>query len=308
MLRAQVVIGSDSPPDKGVLLEIKENDNNGKQPTSDKGIGLPRVALSAPAVLTVDDESEKNDYVGLMVYNTTNNAEIKPGTYCWTGSRWEQTIMVDTKGVKNSILRSNGDGTYGWSSASVPTYSFHRPTQISSFDKNKHKSFTYSYSSLVKYVVNAASKIYRPENDLFKDKFSYTENLKIKSAAGNPKYMLLEAGVQIMTNTNDHKVIRKAIWQRVKVEVLLGDEVVKTYERVYITPTDGGRIVNFSLFSVIPLSAKDAGDYLFKIRISNVENTFKANEGTDMGYFNPSMTNFFVTNVTDLGFVLYEFN
>lgn len=307
-LYAQVTIGYNSPPDKGSLLEIKENGNSGKQANSKKGIGLPRVALSAPTILTIDDESKKNDYVGLMVYNTTDNSLIKPGTYCWTGSTWEQTIMVDTNGVKNSILQSNGDGTYDWSSASVPTYSFHRPTQISTFDTNKRKSFTYSYKNMVKYEVNNTSKIYRPENDLFKNNFSYTENLKIISAAGNPKYILLEVGVQITTKTNDGIVIHKDFWQKIKLEILLDDEVVKTYERVFNTPVTGSSVINTNLFSVIPLTGKNAGNYVFKIRISNVENTFKANEGTAGGYFNPSRTDFFITSLTDLAFILYEFD
>lgn len=97
---------------------------------------------------------------------------------------------------------------------------------------------------MVKFVVNDASKIYRPENNLFKDKLSYTENLKIKSAAGNPKYMLLQTGVQITTKTNGGIVVNKNFWQKIKVEVLLDDEVVKTYERVFNTLRTGFSVLN----------------------------------------------------------------
>ena len=48
-IKSQVTIGSASPPNKGTLLDMKENDNIGANST--KGLLLPRVELAANNIL-----------------------------------------------------------------------------------------------------------------------------------------------------------------------------------------------------------------------------------------------------------------
>lgn len=113
--KSQVTIGSDQPPRSGLLLDLEQDG------TPEKGLGLPRVALTSLSILQIgNNESQKQNYVGTMVYNTTNNGNIKEGIYCWMGDTWKQAIVVNSKGDDGSILKSNGDGTYGWSTVNIP--------------------------------------------------------------------------------------------------------------------------------------------------------------------------------------------
>jgi len=70
-LQAQVTIGSNQPPHNDALLDLQEKADG----TSEKGLLLPRVALTAtnnPAPLT-------NHVAGMTVYNTTPSNASDPG-------------------------------------------------------------------------------------------------------------------------------------------------------------------------------------------------------------------------------------
>ncbi len=94
-LKAQVTIGSDIEPNKGVLLDLKEKnpvnpatDNS----TTNKGLGLPRVNLTTLAAISDISGAvgEEKEHTGLMVYNvnTVSSANIIPGVYIWDGAQW----------------------------------------------------------------------------------------------------------------------------------------------------------------------------------------------------------------------------
>lgn len=95
---SQVVIGSDHPPRKGALLELKKDENTGAN--ADKGLLLPRVKLKVKDQLyPMFDEndqrytdSEKEIHIGLIVYNLTNSlsADLCPGPYVWDGDIWNR--------------------------------------------------------------------------------------------------------------------------------------------------------------------------------------------------------------------------
>jgi len=303
-LQAQVTIGSHFEPQKGSLLDLKENNQTGRNANSGKGMGLPRVALSSLTTLTVDDNSKGNDYRGLTVFNTTNNSYIKEGTYCWTGSTWEQLIVVDNKGAKDQILTSNGDGTYSWSIASFPDYQFHKPTHIATFDPSKVKSFNYLYSR----VVNSpqGDNIYLPEPNLFKDHFVFTETVNVRTDASARKYILLGTTIHIRKNTRGDRVPQAGFWEEMKVEILIDNVAVKEYFRTYSTPAGASTTAYLDLFSVIPLTNIGKGSKTLQIRISNVRNTYSKNVGTTNGYFDSNNGNFLQIDLRDIGLVLYE--
>lgn len=87
---SQATIGSDIEPQKGSLLDLKQNSNTGVNST--KGLMLPRVALKTKSDLTpiIDNssEEEKESHTGLLVYNTTDNVYFCPCIEVWTGDEW----------------------------------------------------------------------------------------------------------------------------------------------------------------------------------------------------------------------------
>lgn len=95
-LGAQVTIGSDTPPSKAALLELKtQPDSNPAQGgvTSDKGgLLLPRVILEEnnslkPFIAGGGSPEEKAAHKGLMVYHIGGNG-INAGQHVWDGSKW----------------------------------------------------------------------------------------------------------------------------------------------------------------------------------------------------------------------------
>lgn len=81
-IQAQVIIGSGIEPDKGALLDLKEQVDG----SSTEGLLLPRVALvdlNVPTPLVVH-------VAGMYVYNTTTDGDknLEPGTYINDGMRW----------------------------------------------------------------------------------------------------------------------------------------------------------------------------------------------------------------------------
>jgi len=109
-IQGQVTIGSEFPPEKAALLDIKsQNSTNGTASSTLGGILLPRVALlnlndlSAFTTINInasDYAQQKLRHKGLMVYNvnvsTTNNLE--EGVYIWNGTVW-QKAGADAKAV-----------------------------------------------------------------------------------------------------------------------------------------------------------------------------------------------------------------
>lgn len=98
---SQVTVGSGTTPNKGVLLDIKQYDDATAKSggrTADKGLALPRVALSD--AFSLDDIDPTNAtrpvperHIGLTVYNVTDDTAtggiLKEGTYMWDGTQWQ---------------------------------------------------------------------------------------------------------------------------------------------------------------------------------------------------------------------------
>lgn len=304
IVQAQVSIGSDTSPQKGSLLELKTNDKKGKEANSDKGLGLPRVALSSPGTLTIDDEAKKEDYAGMMVYNITNNNDIKEGIYIWDGQIWKQTVSIDSSGTEGDVLQSNGDGTCSWSAFTFPEFSFHKPTQISIFDQNKATDLKLSYALMTR--VSKGSNVYAPEAGLFDNRFVYSETLDIQSDESKNKYLLLGITALIRELTIGSGAPRVGFWQTVQIDVLVNDVLRKSYQKRYYTVANSTTHIYIDLFSIIYFTELGKGSYDLKIRISNLENTFPANRGSSTGYFSQNEQEFYQVSLEDINFILYE--
>ena len=103
--KSQVTVGSEVPPQKAALLDIKSKDGGQGQATSDKGgILFPRVELDNINELTVfpaiksndqDYSEQKKKHIGLTVYNikADNAKNIEEGIYVWNGIKWEKSAF-----------------------------------------------------------------------------------------------------------------------------------------------------------------------------------------------------------------------
>lgn len=99
-LHAQVTIGSGKIPNKGSLLDLKEDGE------TKRGLGLPRVNLKALTTtssdlkVTVDGATGtawgKSEHIGLVVYNVntveTETVRVCPGIHVWDGNAWQPLI------------------------------------------------------------------------------------------------------------------------------------------------------------------------------------------------------------------------
>jgi hypothetical protein len=82
----QVGIGTIAP-DGSAVLEISSNS---------KGLLIPRVSLTG----TADVSTISNPKISLLIYNTTNDNNIKKGYYYWNGSNWQNLVDVPAKIIR----------------------------------------------------------------------------------------------------------------------------------------------------------------------------------------------------------------
>ena len=117
LAQAQVTIGSSTPPAKGALLEVKDNDANATTNVTSEsgGMVLPRVRLEDKATLqpfikltdaewqTSNRDKTKKLHIGMIVYNLNTTAPFMEGLFCWNGEEWRR--MDDSPAVKASISK-----------------------------------------------------------------------------------------------------------------------------------------------------------------------------------------------------------
>lgn len=100
---AQITIGSGSQPNKGSLLDLRQKEGTSVElSTADKGLALPRVALTEEDKLfpmfsddpeyIANGNNKKTEqdmlHTGLVVYNTNKCGILGTGVYLWTENKW----------------------------------------------------------------------------------------------------------------------------------------------------------------------------------------------------------------------------
>ncbi len=128
-LQAQVTLGADIAPEKGALLQLKENGD--KESNSHRGLGMPRVNLTdtknlfpmfetTPGSGTANDlynsSTKKGDidkkHIGLWVYNMNvclNQMGGSEGLYVWDGGEWVRTMNNDSPLVSTFVDPRDGE-------------------------------------------------------------------------------------------------------------------------------------------------------------------------------------------------------
>lgn len=110
--KAQVTVGCDSSPNRGSLLDLKQNDNQNEN--SSKGLLLPRVALEdvvkmGPCIQSdLAQSTDKQSHIGLVVYNVTDSISVGlcPGVYIWMGDTWSRLPEACKSNIDPQLLYS----------------------------------------------------------------------------------------------------------------------------------------------------------------------------------------------------------
>lgn len=311
---AQVTIGSDIPPRKGSVLDIKDKDTTGEEPNADGSLGLPRVQLSSPTILTVANDSENIKSIGITVYHT-GNTKMPAGIYKWDGSRWMLTVLVDDYGTSGQLLKSNGTGTFGWATFVPPQYEYHKPTQISVLKSTNVKPESYSYKSLT----DGGTGNWGGVKPSAKFEYLYSDELNLLSETANERYLLIGIAATTRTTTRKNNVPIDSYWQIVGIDIDLTDKdgsnvrSLQKNQRLYKVAAGSDLRSYVDFFTILPITGVTKGTYTLKIKVYNVENTFSRNLGVwdpqndwPGGSFDPAETKFYDINLVDINFILYE--
>lgn len=126
---AQITFGANTPPVKGALLQLKDNDNIAENST--KGMMLPRVKLEHPNSLQdIDpdnlDRPDPDMHVGLTVYSDFANpwelvgtlhplihgryVRTCPGVYVWNKTDWKSVMSERKRPVETGSTLTDTDG------------------------------------------------------------------------------------------------------------------------------------------------------------------------------------------------------
>ena len=315
-IHGQVTVGSDIEPRKGTILDIKDKNTSDHLPNADGGLGLPRVKLVAPETLTIgNDESQKSKSIGITVYHT-GNTNMPAGIYTWDGSTWMLTVSVDDYGASDQLLKSNGNGTFGWSTFVAPEYKYHKPTQISLRKSTNVKRESYSYKSLT----DGGKGSFGGVKPSAKFEYLYSDDLIFLSETANERYLLIGIAATTRTTTVNNNVPRESYWQIVGIDIDLTDadgsnvRSLQKNQRLYKVAAGSDLISFVDFFTILPITGVTKGTYTLKIKVYNVENTFARNLGVrdpvtgylPGGSFDPAETKFYDINLVDINFILYE--
>lgn len=108
---AQVTIGSDREPNNNAILEFKQNEDG----TSEKGLLLPRVNL----ISTANPYPLTTHVKGMLVYNKTDDNNIKPGVFHNDGTQWKR-IDIIPGGEANQVLTLDDNLQPVWGELDIP--------------------------------------------------------------------------------------------------------------------------------------------------------------------------------------------
>jgi hypothetical protein len=118
-LPAQVTIGIAESPAEGALLQLKDIVNAAKPggENEKKGLLIPRVELvnymKLDPMFPGASDDQKKEHAGLIVYNLTQNDNLKEGIMVWNGEMWNLIKCKDINNkfdsdIKKTLYRSVG--------------------------------------------------------------------------------------------------------------------------------------------------------------------------------------------------------
>lgn len=144
---AQVTIGTAEAPAPGAILHLKNMTNvSGAEATANKGLGMPRVALTSSILLepcAPSTDENKKLHIGLFVYNTNETPDLNTGLHVWDGLKWVETMAKDApsgpwyKWGTTDFATENTDNIYISGNMAVGTKT---PTGVFHIDAGKDNS------------------------------------------------------------------------------------------------------------------------------------------------------------------------
>ncbi|KAF2343133.1 hypothetical protein DMB71_00170, partial [Flavobacterium tistrianum] len=140
---SQVVVGKKEVTTPSAQLEVY---------AADKGILIPRIPLtSSTDIITVPGVVES-----MLVFNTSNSLDIKPGYYYWYDNKWNRMIISgDTSGGNGNVIFNPTTNQFTYIDASGST----RVINISELIKASE-----TVTTLVKDTANNGKYVYTSEN------------------------------------------------------------------------------------------------------------------------------------------------
>jgi hypothetical protein len=273
-LKAQVTVGSDDPPERAALLELKTQPANGENVTSTKGgFIMPRVRLLSPLTLQPfipDSDTDwlnpteqarlKKVHTGLEVYNLTNDANFKPGIHVWSGERWETaTSSIPSIAAANGLAKSNDTVRLGGSLTQTGTITLGANNlTLNATGAGKMAIGTPLTTAPALLEVNATNKgVLLPRTGL-------TSNTD-KNTILNP-----ETGL-IVYNTSTNSTLTPglvawdgAVWRKMVTEIpkVEGTTVQRLNLQTNTPTTSGGALLNFGTLTI-----PEDGTYMFVFRL-----------------------------------------
>lgn len=105
-IQAQVTIGTGTSPLEGVVLDLKEWEDQTGAENSKKGFTIPRILLTninnLYPMLTGSEPNYnvlKLSHKGLLVYNVSSTSPFVEGIYIWDGTKWNLINTVADNGL-----------------------------------------------------------------------------------------------------------------------------------------------------------------------------------------------------------------
>jgi hypothetical protein len=113
----QVTIGTGTPPLDGVVLDLKEWEDQTGNANSTRGVTVPRVFLTDinnlfPMLTGMESDYEisKRSHIGMVVYNMNITAPFEKGLYVWNGVKWVRNILANNGlSMSQDTVQMGGD-------------------------------------------------------------------------------------------------------------------------------------------------------------------------------------------------------
>lgn len=169
-VKSQVTIGSGIPPSNGVLLDLKENNDENGGKTTGKGLLFPRVTLTTSTAL-VDiqgaDISKPKLYTGLTVYNVSTTGPGE-GMTTWDGTKWVNIQTLPQFFDPKTFIRARGGTTVALATVALFDNWKKIHLTVEDFDENsEYDTSTYEfkpkqkgiYDIYAQYKINGALQV-----------------------------------------------------------------------------------------------------------------------------------------------------